>query len=63
MDEEKIDLLTLGQMIRFMPTKEEEELLRNCPYEDQPYLDKPEQYAYEVREISEARDRYKKREM
>lgn len=48
MDEEKIDLLTLDQMLRFIPTKEEEELLRNCPPEDQLYLDKPEQYAQEV---------------
>jgi len=49
MDEERLDVLTLDQMLRFMPTKEEEELVRNCPYEDMPYLDKPEQYAYEVR--------------
>ncbi len=48
MDEQKIDPLTLEQMIRFLPTKEEEELLRNCPSEELAYLDKPEQYALEV---------------
>jgi hypothetical protein len=51
MDEEKIDSVILDQMIRFMPTKEEEELIRNCPYADQPYLDKPEQYAFELLSI------------
>ena len=35
-------------MVKYLPTKEEQELFRTCPAYDVPYLDKPEQYVYEV---------------